>query len=92
VNYAADYLVVGAGASGMSFVDVLLEETDASILMVDRRDSPGGHWTDAYPYGDESSRSGIQHEASDEHLGPAEAHRGHHGLIRLCDFGRSNVK
>jgi hypothetical protein len=50
VSYAADYLVVGAGASGMSFVDVLLEETDASIVMVDRRDSPGGHWTDAYPF------------------------------------------
>src|SRR6056297_1983845 len=50
MHYTADYLVVGAGASGMSFVDVMLEETDASILMVDRRDSPGGHWTDAYPF------------------------------------------
>src|SRR6056297_3819388 len=50
MHYTADYLVVGAGASGMSFVDVMLEETDATFLMVDRRDAPGGHWTDAYPF------------------------------------------
>ncbi|MEM7079151.1 MAG: NAD(P)/FAD-dependent oxidoreductase, partial [Pseudomonadota bacterium] len=44
-----DYLVVGTGAIGMSFVDTLLEECDADILMVDDRHAPGGHWNDAYP-------------------------------------------
>ncbi len=45
-----DYLIVGAGASGLSFADTLLSETDASILIVDKRDTPGGHWNDSYPF------------------------------------------
>lgn len=45
-----DYLVVGAGASGMAFVDALVDEVDAEAVMVDRRDRPGGHWNDAYPF------------------------------------------
>jgi len=45
-----DYLVVGAGAMGMAFVDTLLSETDATVAMVDRCHQPGGHWTVAYPY------------------------------------------
>jgi hypothetical protein len=45
-----DYLVVGAGATAMSFVDTLLSETNADITMVDRRYRPGGHWNDAYPF------------------------------------------
>jgi len=45
-----DYLVVGAGASGMAFSDTLLEQTDADITLVDRRHRPGGHWLDAYPF------------------------------------------
>ena len=46
----ADYLVVGAGATAMAFVDTLLDESDASVVMVDRHDRPGGHWNDAYPF------------------------------------------
>jgi hypothetical protein len=45
-----DYLVVGAGASGMAFADTLLAETDADVVLVDRRHRPGGHWLDAYPF------------------------------------------
>ncbi len=30
-----DYLVVGAGAAGMAFVDALIAECDADVLMVD---------------------------------------------------------
>jgi hypothetical protein len=45
-----DYLVVGAGATAMAFVDTLLSESDASVLMVDRHHRPGGHWNDAYPF------------------------------------------
>src|SRR5690348_8773189 len=45
-----DYLVVGAGASGMAFTDALLARSDARVVMVDRRHRPGGHWLDAYPF------------------------------------------
>jgi cation diffusion facilitator CzcD-associated flavoprotein CzcO len=46
----ADYLVVGAGASGMAFVDSIIDHSDAKVVMVDRRATPGGHWNDAYPF------------------------------------------
>jgi hypothetical protein len=46
----ADYLVVGAGAMGMAFVDTLITEVDATVVLVDRNDQPGGHWINAYPY------------------------------------------
>lgn len=45
-----DYLVVGAGASGMAFVDSLVAASDAEFVIVDRRHHPGGHWLDAYPF------------------------------------------
>ena len=45
-----DYLVVGAGASGMAFTDALIAASDAEVVMVDRRHRPGGHWNDDYPF------------------------------------------
>ncbi len=45
-----DYLIVGAGAAGLAFADSLIAESDADVVMVDRRDRPGGHWNDAYPF------------------------------------------
>ncbi len=45
-----DYLVIGAGAMGMAFTDVILTESDATVALVDRRPRPGGHWNDAYPH------------------------------------------
>ena len=45
-----DYLIVGCGAVGMAFADVILEESDARITILDDRPSPGGHWNDAYPF------------------------------------------
>ncbi|NPC59304.1 NAD(P)-binding protein [Caenimonas soli] len=45
-----DYLVVGAGAAGMAFTDSLLTHSDATVTIVDRRQAPGGHWIDAYPF------------------------------------------
>jgi hypothetical protein len=45
-----DYLVVGAGTSGMAFVDALIAHADVDVVMVDRRHDPGGHWNDAYPF------------------------------------------
>jgi NAD(P)-binding Rossmann-like domain len=45
-----DYLVIGAGAVGLAFADTLLEQTDATITIVDRHGKPGGHWNDAYSF------------------------------------------
>jgi hypothetical protein len=46
----ADYLVVGAGAMAMAFLDTLVSETEARVVVVDRNHAPGGHWTTAYPF------------------------------------------
>jgi len=45
-----DYLIVGAGAMGMAFADIVLTESDKTILIVDMHQKPGGHWNDAYPF------------------------------------------
>ena len=45
-----DYLVVGAGAMGMAFVDALIDHADVHVTLVDRRPAAGGHWQDAYPF------------------------------------------
>ena len=45
-----DYLVIGAGATGMIFADEMLTHSDAKIVIVDRRFRPGGHWNEAYPF------------------------------------------
>jgi|1186.fasta_scaffold18100_3 hypothetical protein len=45
-----DYLVIGGGAAGLAFTDALTAESDADVVMVDRRHAPGGHWNDAYPF------------------------------------------
>jgi len=45
-----DYLVIGCGAAGMAFTDALVSDSDADVVMVDRRHAPGGHWNDAYPF------------------------------------------
>jgi hypothetical protein len=47
---ATDYLVVGAGASGLAFTDALVAETEAEVTVIDRRPATGGHWVDAYPF------------------------------------------
>jgi hypothetical protein len=46
----ADYLIKGAGATGMAFADSVLAASDATIVIVDRHDRPGGHWNEAYPF------------------------------------------
>ncbi len=45
-----DYLIVGSGAVGMAFADVLFHETTARMVIVDRHHGAGGHWNDAYPF------------------------------------------
>ncbi|MFC7497151.1 MULTISPECIES: NAD(P)-binding protein [unclassified Nocardioides] len=45
-----DYLVVGAGATGMAFTDALIDHADVRVALVDRRHAAGGHWLEAYPF------------------------------------------
>ena len=46
-----DYLVIGAGATGMAFVDEIIHGNPSmSIVLVDKRAKPGGHWVDSYPF------------------------------------------
>eukprot|EP00392_Amoebophrya_sp_AT5.2_P018512 g19070.t1 len=54
---SCSYLVVGAGAPALAFIDTLLTlnydekiSKDAPIVLIDRHDAPGGHWNDAYEY------------------------------------------
>lgn len=48
---AADYLVVGAGAMGLAFVDELVaNDTKKTVVIIDRHDRVGGHWLTAYPF------------------------------------------
>ena len=46
----ADYLVVGAGATGMAFTDALVDHARVRVALVDRRHGVGGHWLGAYPF------------------------------------------
>ena len=50
MTVTTDYLVKGCGATAMAFVDVMLRESDARFVIVDKRAAPGGHWNDAYPF------------------------------------------
>ena len=38
----ADYLVIGAGAAALAFVDTLIDHADVRVVMVDRRHAAGG--------------------------------------------------
>ena len=46
-----DYMIVGARAMGMSFLDELINSSkDVEAIIVDTRAAPGGHWNDAYSF------------------------------------------
>jgi len=46
-----DYLVVGAGAMGMCFLEELITSSkDIEAIIIDVRAAPGGHWNDAYSF------------------------------------------
>lgn len=49
-DISADYVIVGSGAIGMAFADILLTESDATMIIIDRYAKPGGHWNVAYPF------------------------------------------
>ncbi|HUJ66863.1 MAG TPA: NAD(P)-binding protein [Acidimicrobiales bacterium] len=91
-----DYLVIGAGAAGMSFTDALIDaDRDSDVVMVDRRPAPGGHWNDAYPfvrlhqpaacYG-VNSRS-LGHDKLDEHGLNAGLYQQADG-VEICEYFR----
>lgn len=50
VEIDTDYVIMGAGAVGMAFADSVLTHSDATMVIVDRHDRPGGHWNEAYPF------------------------------------------
>ena len=35
---------------GMAFADVLVEESNATLIIIDKYPAPGGHWNHAYPF------------------------------------------
>ena len=45
-----DYLVVGAGLTGLAFADALVAEADVEVTVIDRGEAAGGHWLHAYPF------------------------------------------
>ena len=45
-----DYFVIGCGASAMAFIDTILTESLYNIIVIDKRENPGGHWNDAYEF------------------------------------------
>jgi hypothetical protein len=49
-NLEADYVIAGSGAVGMAFADIILTESDATVIIVDKYAKPGGHWNVAYPF------------------------------------------
>ena len=50
MKLTTDYLIIGSGAIGIAFADVLVEESDANLIIVDKYPKPGGHWNHAYPF------------------------------------------
>ena len=50
-NLKFDYLVIGACATGMAFVDEIIHNSrDIKVVLIDKHAKPGGHWNDAYPF------------------------------------------
>jgi cation diffusion facilitator CzcD-associated flavoprotein CzcO len=46
-----DYLVVGAGAASLAFIDTLLTELpNTKVILIDKKEQPSGHWQDAYGF------------------------------------------
>lgn len=50
IELNADYVIIGSGAVGMAFADILVTESDATLIIIDRYAKPGGHWNVAYPF------------------------------------------
>lgn len=81
-----DYLVIGAGATSLAFVDSLLGRMEVSkrsisVIIVDERDEPGGHWNDAYRFArlhHESKHYGVSSKALEKPCKAKNAKKGSH--------------
>ena len=86
----ADYLIIGSGAVGMAFVDTLLSETKASIMIIDRYAKPGGHWNIAYPFvtlHQPSQFYGVSSkELSNGHIDLTGTNKGLHSLAKGAEI------
>lgn len=46
-----DYLIIGGGAMGAAFADeIFTHDVKATLTIVDKRQTLGGHWNNAYPF------------------------------------------
>jgi hypothetical protein len=77
----------------MAFTDTLVTESDADVVMVERRHRPGGHWNDGYPfvrlhqpsaYYGVNSRA-LGHDSIDEH-GPNSGFYERASGAEICDY------
>ena len=50
MELTTDYLIIGAGALGMGFLEEIILNSSMEAIIVDIRDKPGGHWNDAYSF------------------------------------------
>lgn len=50
IELEADYVIAGSGAVGMAFADIIVAESNATVIIIDRYEKPGGHWNVAYPF------------------------------------------
>ena len=42
MDLTADYLIIGSGAMGMAFADILVEESEATLIIIDKNEAPEG--------------------------------------------------
>jgi hypothetical protein len=77
----------------MAFADALITESDADVVMVDRRDQPGGHWNDAYPFvrlHQPSAYYGVNSRVlgsdSIDEAGPNAGFYGRASAPEICDY------
>jgi hypothetical protein len=88
-----DYLVVGAGATGMAFTDALIDHADVRVALVDRRHGVGGHWLAAYPFVRLHQSSTFYGVASTvlgggrlQRVGPEAGRYERAGQARICSY------
>lgn len=81
----------------MAFTDTLIAQSNADVVLVDRRHRPGGHWLDAYPFvrlHQPSANYGVAslplgHDRIDD-FGPNAGFYERSSAAEICDhFGRA---
>ena len=89
-----DYLVVGAGAMGMAFVDALTAAADVSVAIIDRRHGAGGPlarrlWVRAPPPGIRVLRRAVdaarRRQSADRRARNADCTNGP-SAAQVCDY------